>query len=154
MCNHNISSIETATCSPNSGNNSVLRFTETQVFQDGVLYADIIERNGDRYTVKMISKNKFLNGVVRDIIVHSSPQKYPLLSSLTEDQAGHMIWRGDRYTGFGLIQITRLVSGHRGDMPINEAFEKLDMTPHQAKWHATAVLKYDRLTFKPVNPLR
>ncbi len=77
-------------------------------------------------------------------------KEYPLLSALTYDQKSHMAWRADRYTGFGLLQITRLCRGEAGDMPVNEAFEKLDMTPHQAKWHATAVIKYNRETYTPI----
>lgn len=61
-----------------------------------------------------------------------------------------MAWRADRYTGFGIIQISRLCRGEAGDMKINEAFEKLDMSPRQAKWHATAVIKYDPATYKPL----
>lgn len=68
--------------------------------------------------------------------------KYPLLSELTIDQLCHMAFRADRYTGFGLLQITRLCRGELGDMKVNEAFEKLDMSPHQAKCHATAVVKF------------
>lgn len=81
-------------------------------------------------------------------------KKYPLLSELSDDQIGHMMWRCDRYTGFGLVQIRMLCTGQRGDMAVNAAFERLDMTARQAKWHATAVAKYDRHTYKPVNPRR
>lgn len=76
--------------------------------------------------------------------------KYPLISELTYDQKCHMAWRADRYTGFGLIQISRLCRGEVGDMRVNEAFEKLDMKPHQAKIHAAAVVKYDPETYKPL----
>lgn len=77
-------------------------------------------------------------------------KKYLLISQLTYDQKCHMAWRADRYTGFGLIQISRLCRGEFGDMPINEAFEKLAMKPHRAKCHATAVEKYDPATYKPI----
>lgn len=61
-----------------------------------------------------------------------------------------MAWRSDRYTGFGLIQISRLCRGEAGDMRVNEAFEKLDMKPHQAKCHAAAVVKYHPATYRPI----
>lgn len=61
-----------------------------------------------------------------------------------------MAWRADRYTGFGLIQISRLCRGEFGDMRLNDAFEKLGMKPHQAKYHATAVVKYNPATYKPI----
>lgn len=76
-------------------------------------------------------------------------KKYPLLSQLTYDQKCHLAWRADRHTGFGLIQISELCRGEYGDMAVNEAFEKLDMTPHQAKLHAAAVIKYNLQTHKP-----
>lgn len=76
--------------------------------------------------------------------------KYPLLSGLTQDQKNHMVWRADRYSGCGLFQISKLCRGEYGDMPINEAFEKFGMTPHQSKWHSSAVVKYDKLTYKPI----
>jgi len=77
-------------------------------------------------------------------------QKYPLISELTFDQKCHMAWRADRHTGFGLIQISRICRGYAGDIPVNKAFEMLDMTPHQAKLHATAVVKYHPATYKPI----
>lgn len=71
-------------------------------------------------------------------------KKYPLLSELNDFQLGHFVWRGDHYTGFGLLQISRLARRDTpfGDIPVNVAFEKLDMTPHQAKIHANKVLGY------------
>jgi hypothetical protein len=76
--------------------------------------------------------------------------KYPLISEITFEQKCHMAWRADRYTGFGLIQISRLCRGEAGDMLVNEAFQRLDMKPHQAKWHAAAVVKYNPATYKPI----
>jgi len=77
-------------------------------------------------------------------------KKYPLISELTHDQKCHMAWRADRYTGFGLIKISGLCRGEYGDMAVNEAFEILDMKPRQAKWHASAVVKYNPATYKPI----
>lgn len=83
-------------------------------------------------------------------LTFSQMTKYPLISELTYNQKCHMAWRADQYTGFGLIQISRLCRGETGDMPINEAFEKIGMKPHQAKCHAAAVVKYDPATYKPI----
>lgn len=77
-------------------------------------------------------------------------KKYPLISALGYDQKCHMAWRMDRYTGFGLLQISRLCRGEFGDMPIDEAFAKVGMRPHQAKWHSSIVVKYNPATYKPV----
>lgn len=77
-------------------------------------------------------------------------KKYPLISEITHEQKCHMAWRGDRYTGFGVFEIARMCRGEYGDMPIDEAFRKLDMSPHQSKVHAAAVCKYDPVTYKPV----
>lgn len=77
-------------------------------------------------------------------------RKYKMLSELRNDQKMHMAWRLDHYTGFGLITIGRVCRGELGDMPLDEAFRKFDMRPHQAKCHAAAVEKYDFKTYKPV----
>ena len=77
-------------------------------------------------------------------------KKYKLLSELNYDQKCHFAWRGDRYTGSGLISISKLARGGYGDMTVYEAFKQLDMNDHQAKKHATKVMNYDIQTYKPI----
>ena len=75
---------------------------------------------------------------------------YCKLSELTNDQQMHMAWRADRYTGSGLLTIGRLIRGEFGDVSVKDAFMQLDMTEHQAKWHARKVINYDYNTYKPL----
>ena len=67
----NIPAIESEKCSQIQGGiKSVFTFSQTQVFKDGVLYADILERNGYTFKVKIISENKYLNGITQYFTIH------------------------------------------------------------------------------------
>lgn len=76
--------------------------------------------------------------------------KYPKISELTYDQKCHMAWRIDRYTGWGILSAARLMRGQLGDMGIEDAFLKCDMTPRAAKLHSAAVVKYSPETYVPL----
>jgi len=53
----------------NGGIETIYTFSDTHVFKDGILYAEILERKGLNFKMKLISENKHLNGVIRNFTV-------------------------------------------------------------------------------------
>jgi len=53
----------------NGGIETIYTFSDTHVFKDGILYAEILERKGLDFKMKLISENKHLNGVIRNFTV-------------------------------------------------------------------------------------
>lgn len=68
-------------------------------------------------------------------------KKYPLLSEMSEHHRSRLAWRLDHFTGCGYMTACRVCRLEHGDMNILEVLDKYgDMTPHQAKIHATKIL--------------
>lgn len=56
-------------CEPPHIDQSTYAFIGTQIFRNGVLYADILSANGNDFHVKMISENKYIDGQERTITI-------------------------------------------------------------------------------------
>mgnify|MGYP001578594316 CR=1 FL=1 len=69
--------------------------------------------------------------------------KYPKISELTQIQRNHLAWRLDHKTCCGYLTACHIARGdHKEDYELNKVFEMFDMTPHQAKIHATKVINF------------